>query len=476
MTARDVFFSDEASVCPGGWRPRRLARCPGEPLATVAAPGGSRQCAADRGRGKRTVTMRRWRKWLIIGGLVVVVVGGGIFNWYKKKNAPTEVSIAKVELEDVVAKVTANGKIQAEKKVDLAALVMGQVVNLAVREGDPVKTGDFLLQIDKTRATAQEAGSAAALSASQSQLDSARAALEQAQGDFTRADDNYRSGIIPVADLQHAQANLDTARAAYQTAVHQIEQSRAVLNASRDDLSKTTVRSPIDGTVTTLRIKAGEVTVVGTMNNAGTQLMTISDMSTVQAVLMVDETDTPSIALGQKAVLTLDSYPDRRFDGVVTEVGSSPIARDDVELAGLITTSDAINFKVRVKLLDPPPSIRPGFSVTADIITGTRSKVPAIPLAAVVIRDSPKGEKDAIGRLKTEQGVYTVVDGKVGFVLVTTGITGELQVEVTEGLEPGTEVVTGPFKTLRTIKEGDRVKAMSEEQRKKQEAGEAGAS
>jgi HlyD family secretion protein len=420
--------------------------------------------------------MRRWRRWLIFGGLAVILAGGGTYKWYQGKHAPTEVSVAKVALEDVVAKVTANGKIQAEKKVDLAALVMGQVVNLAVREGDPVKTGDFLLQIDKTHATAEEAGSAAALSASQSQLDSARAALEQAQGDFIRAEDNYHSGIIPVADFQHAQAALDTARAAYQTAKHQIEQSRAVLNASRDDLSKTTVRSPIDGIITALRIKAGEVTVVGTMNNPGTQLMTISDMTTVQAVLMVDETDTPSIALDQKAVLTLDSYPDRRFDGVVTEIGNSPIAKDDVELAGLTTTSDAINFKVRVKLLDPPPSIRPGFSVTADIITGNRLKVPAIPLAAVVIRDSPKGEKDTTGRLKTEQGVYTVVGGKVGFVPVKTGLSGELQIEVTEGLKPGVEVVTGPFKTLRTIKEGDRVRPMSEERRKALEAGEAAAS
>ncbi|MFI5041992.1 MAG: efflux RND transporter periplasmic adaptor subunit [Acidimicrobiales bacterium] len=420
--------------------------------------------------------MRRRRIWLILGGLFVVLLGVGSYSWYQKKHAPTEVAVAKVALEDVVAKVTANGKIQAEKKVDLAALVMGQVVNLAIREGDPVKTGDFLLQIDKTRAKAGEAGSVAALSASQSQLDSARATLEQAQGDFKRADDNYRSGIIPEADIQHAQATLDTARAGYQVAVHQIEQSRAVLDASRDDLSKTTVRSPIDGIITALRIKAGEVTVVGTMNNAGTQLMTISDMTTVQAVLMVDETDTPSIALGQKAVLTLDSYAGRPFDGVVTEVGSSPIAKDDVELAGLTTTSDAINFKVRVKLLDPPPSIRPGFSVTADIITGTRSKVTAIPLAAVVIRDSPKGEKDATGRLKTEQGVFTVVGGKVHFVLVKTGLSGELQVEVTDGLKPGTDVVTGPFKTLRTIKEGDRVKPMSEERRKALEAGEASAS
>jgi len=419
--------------------------------------------------------MRR-RMWLVLGGVAVVVVGGGAFLNDQKKHAPTEVSVAKVTLEDVVAKVTANGKIQAEKKVDMAALVMGQIVNLAVREGDPVKSGDFLLQIDKTHAAAEEAGSAAALSASQSQLDSARAALEQAQGDFARAEENYRSGIIPVADFQHAQAALNTARAAYQTAQHQIEQSRAVLNASRDDLSKTTVRSPIDGTITALRIKAGEVTVVGTMNNPGTQLMTISDMSTVQAVLMVDETDTPAIALGQKAVLTLDSYPDRRFAGVVTEIGSSPIAKDDVELAGLTTTSDAINFKVRVKLLDPPPSIRPGFSVTADIITGTRSKVPAVPLAAVVVRDSPKGEKDATGRTRTEQGVYTLSAGKVRFVQVKTGLSGELQVEVTDGLNAGVEVVTGPFKTLRTIKDGDRVKAMSEERRKAMEAADAATS
>ncbi len=422
------------------------------------------------------MTKRRWRRWLILGGLALLLVGGLSYSSYRKKHAPTEVSVAKVVLDDVVAKVTANGKIQAERKVDLAALVMGQVVNLTVREGDPVRTGDFLLQIDKTRATAQEAGSAAALSASQSQLDSARAALEQAQGDFKRAEENFRSGILPEADLQHAKAALDTARATYQTAVHQIEQSRAALNASRDDLSKTTVRSPIDGVITALRIKAGEVTVVGTMNNPGTQLMTISDMTTVQAVLMVDETDTPAIALGQKAVLTLDSYADRHFDGVVTEVGSSPIARDDVELAGLATTSDAINFKVRVKLLDPPPSIRPGFSVTADIVTGTRSKAPAIPLAAVVIRDAPEGEKDATGRLRTEQGVYAVRDGKVSFVPVKTGLSGDLQIEVTEGLKPGDEVVTGPFKTLRTIKEGDKVTPMSEEKRKATEAGEAAAS
>jgi HlyD family secretion protein len=194
--------------------------------------------------------------------------------------------------------------------------------------------------------------------------------------------------------------------------------------------------------------------------------MTISDMATVQAVLMVDETDMPSIDVGQKAILTLDSYPGRRFDGVVTEVGHSPIQKDDTELQGLITTTEAINFKVKAKILDPPATIRPGFSVTADIVTGTKLKVPTIPLAAVVIRDSPTAEKDASGRIKTEEGAYTVVDGKVRFAPIKTGLAGELDVEVENGLKEGEQIVSGPFKTLRTIKEGDRVREMNEERKK----------
>jgi HlyD family secretion protein len=348
---------------------------------------------------------------------------------------------------------------------------MGQIVNLVVREGDRVKEGDFLLQIDKKRADAEEAGSAAAVLASRADLDSARAAMDQASKDLERARKNHEAGIVPDADYQRAQSSYDGTRGAYQAAEQRIEQNRAIVNANHDTVTKSTVRSPISGIVTTLRVKAGEVTVLGTMNNPGTQLMTVSDMSTVQAVLMVDETDTPNIAVGQKAMLTLDSYPGRKFDGVVTEVGHSPIQKDDSELQGLITTTEAINFKVKVKIFEPPPSIRPGFSVTADIITGTKSKVPTIPIAAVVIRDSPKGDKDASGRVKTEEGVYTVADGKVRFAPIKTGLTGELDIEVENGLKDGETVISGPFKTLRTIKEGDKVKAMSEEKKKAMESG-----
>jgi len=405
----------------------------------------------------------------------VLVLGGGV-AYSRNRSKATPVLTAKVATQDIVSKVTANGKIQAENKVEMSALVQGQVVNLAVREGDKVKKGDFLLQIDRNRAAAEEAGSSAALKASLSDRDSAKETTAQAERDFDRARRNYDARITSEADYQRAQSGLETARSAFGAAQNRVDQMRAGLSANRDTLSKTTVRAPIDGIVTTLRVKAGEVTVIGTMNNPGTQLLTVSDMSTVEAVLMVDETDTPTVQVGQKAVLNIDAYPGRTFDGLVTEVGNSPILKDDPDLQGLTTTSDAINFKVKVKVQAPPPTIRPGFSVTADIITGVKEKVAAVPLAAVIVRDSPKGEKNEAGKLRTEQGVYALRDGKAAFAPIKTGITGELMVEVVSGVPAGEEIVTGPFKALREIKDGDRVKKMSEKEKKAAEGQGAGTS
>ncbi|HKB69442.1 MAG TPA: efflux RND transporter periplasmic adaptor subunit [Thermoanaerobaculia bacterium] len=398
------------------------------------------------------------RGWKIAIGVAVVVLAlVALGKMQAAKAKIPRVTVAKVERQDIVSKVTANGKVQAEKKVDLSALVMGQIVNLAVREGDHVAKGDFLLQIDKNQAAAGEAGSAAALAASFSDRDSAKATMEQARRDYERARKNYQEKILAEADFQKAKSTLDTATANYQAAQNRIDQSKANLNASRDTLSKTTVRAPLSGVVTALPIKEGEVTVIGTMNNAGTQLMTVSDMSTVEAVMMVDETDVPNVKVGQKALVNIDAYPNHPFDGIVTEVGSSPILPNDPDLQGLTTTSDAINFKVRIKVLQPPDTIRPGFSVTSDIITGTKPSVLTIPLAAVVVRDSPKAEKTATGKVKTEEGVYVIDKGKVKFVPIQTGLSGELSVEVKTGLDAGRQIITGPFKALRTIKDGDKV-------------------
>jgi len=414
---------------------------------------------------------RGWKIAIVLAVIVIALIGLGKMQSAKAKIP--RVTVAKVERQDIVSKVTANGKVQAEKKVALSALVMGQIVNLAVREGDRVKKGDFLLQIDKNQAAAGEAGSAAALAASLSDRDSARATMEQARRDFDRAKKNFEAKILSEADYQKAKSTLDTATAAFQATQNRIDQGRANLNGSRDTLSKTTVRAPLDGVITALPIKQGEVTVIGTMNNAGTQLMTISDMSTVEAVMMVDETDVPNVKVGQKAIVNVDAYPNHPFDGIVTEVGSSPILPNDPDLQGLTTTSDAINFKVRIKVLQPPDTIRPGFSVTADVITGTKPSVLTIPLSAVVVRDSPKGEKTASGKVKTEEGVYLYQQMKVKFLPIQTGLSGELSIEVKNGLDAGQQVVTGPFKALRTIKDGDKVMI---EKEKKGGPGQAGGS
>jgi len=420
----------------------------------------------------------RWTKkrvvLLAVAAIVLLAAGGAAYS--RQRGKAVAVLAARVETQDIVSKVTANGKIQAENKVEMSALVMGQIVNLAVREGDAVKKGDFLLQIDRNRAAAEEAGSNAALRASLADRDTARATMEQAERDFERTRRNYEARITSEAEFQKARSGLETSRSTFEAAQNRVDQMRAGLNANRDTLSKTTVRAPIDGVVTTLRVKAGEVTVIGTMNNPGTQLLTISDMSTVEAVLMVDETDTPTVQVGQKTLLAIDAYPGRPFEGLVTEVGNSPILRDDPDLQGLTTTSDAINFKVKAKVVMPPPGIRPGFSVTADIITGTKPKVPAVPLAAVVVRDSPRGERTEAGKLKTEEGVYALREDKAVFTPVKTGISGELMVEVLTGVKPGEEIITGPFKALRQIKDGDRVKRMSEKERKAAEGEGAGTS
>ena len=403
------------------------------------------------------------KKWKILIGVAVAVVIGVVLMGSirgRDKNVP-KVTTAKVEKVDLVAKVTANGKIQAHTKVDLSALVMGQIVNLAVKEGDQVKKGALLLQIDKAQLAAAAQGSEASLAAMRHDLDAARANAAQAQLDFQRAKQNYDAHILAEADYQKAKSTLDTAQATLAATDQRMHQSMANLAASRDSLSKTTVVAPISGIVTALPVKEGEVTVIGTMNNAGTQLMTISDMSEVEAVMMVDETSVPQVKLGQTATLNVDAYPGKTFKGTVTEVGSSPIQKNDPDLLSLTQNSEAINFKVRIRMDDPPPTIRPGFSVTADIVTGRKDATTAIPIQALVVRDVPakKGEKakPATTRAATEEGVYLVKNGKLDFAKVETGIAGELMIEVKNGVKSGDEIVTGPFKTLRQVKEGDKV-------------------
>lgn len=397
--------------------------------------------------------MKRRTK-IIIAVAVFIVAAAVILGFASGRNKDvTEVTIAKVERTDLTSKVSANGRIDAKRKVDLSANVMGQIVNLAVREGDSVKKGDFLLQIDQRQLAASAQGAAASLEALFADRDAARANAAEAQRVFERAQKNYADRIIPLAELDRARTGLEAARATVSAIERRIDQARANLAAARDTLSKTTIVAPMDGIVTALPVEEGEVAVIGTMNNPGTVLLTIADMSIVEAVMEVDETDVPSVKVGQRATVTIDAYPNKTFTGLVTEVGSSPMNRQAAQ-----SGAEAVNFEVKIQLENPPEGIRPGFSASADIVTGTRQKSIAVPIQALVVREKP----GTTGKPQDEEGVFLQENGVAKFVPVTTGLSGESNIEIVSGLKEGQEIVTGPFKALREIKDGSKVRKQEE--------------
>ncbi|HEX6179157.1 MAG TPA: efflux RND transporter periplasmic adaptor subunit [Thermoanaerobaculia bacterium] len=395
------------------------------------------------------------RTRIIIAVVAIVLAAAVVFGFASRRNKDvTEVAIAKVERSDLTSKVSANGRIDAKRKVDLSANVMGQIVNLAVREGDAVKKGTFLLQIDQRQLAASAQGAAASLEALFADRDASRANAAEAQRIFERAQKNFGDRIIPLAELDRARTALDAARANVSAIERRIDQARANLAAARDTLSKTTIEAPMDGIVTALPVEEGEVAVIGTMNNPGTILLTIADMSVVEAVMEVDETDIPNVKVGQQATVTIDAYPNKTFTGLVTEVGSSPINQQAAQ-----SGAEAVNFEVKIQLNDPPQGVRPGFSASADIITGTRQKAVAVPIQALVVREKPGA---AAGKPEDEEGVFINDNGVAKFVPITTGLSGESNIEVVTGLKEGQEIVTGPFRALREIKDGSKVKKQEE--------------
>ncbi|HET7437332.1 MAG TPA: efflux RND transporter periplasmic adaptor subunit [Thermoanaerobaculia bacterium] len=410
--------------------------------------------------------MKRSTKIIIV--VVVLLVAAGLILGFKARQGKdvTAVTFGKAERMDITSKVSANGQIDAKRKVDLSANVMGQIVNLAVREGDTVKKGDFLLQIDQKQLAASAQGAAASMRALLSDLDAARANALEAQRNADRAKKNYDEKIIPLAEYDRTRTTVDSTRANVAALEQRIAQGRANLAAAEDTLSKTTMRAPMDGIITALPVEEGEVAVIGTMNNPGTKLLTVADMSVVEAVMEVDETDIPNVKVGQHASVTIDAYPNKTFGGVVTEVGSSPIAKNGLGAA----SGEAINFEVKIQLENPPAGVRPGFSASADIITGTAVQAVSIPLQALVVREKEGAPKKG-AKPEDEEGVYINDNGVAKFVAVKTGLSGDSNIEVTNGLKAGQQIVTGPFRALRDIKDGSKVKELKEKKDDKEKKG-----
>ena len=435
--------------------------------------------------------MSRKKKILIGVGIAVVLAAIVVANIAFKRTEGVTVNAEKVEKRRLESIVTASGKIQPKRSVNISADTSGRVTELAVNEGDRVKKGQFLLQIDprnlRTRVESGEASLRAARSTAeqlQIALDGARAALKQAEDNYRRQVELSKGGLTTREQLERAenelkmrQADLRSQEQQVQTQKLRMEQERASLDSARYDLNKVRIESPIDGIVTRRNIEAGETAVVGTMNNPGTVLLTIADMSVIETEVDVDETDIPAVQLGQTAKVTIDALPGKTFTAKVTEIGNSP-----VQATGQ-TATQATNFKVVLTIDGEIPEVRPGFTCTAEVTTAVREDAISVPIQALAVRELTYDEKGQIVRpkkderrgrsaipsasaqelpkghtRKEEEGVFLVRGTTIEFVPVKTGIAGDKYFEVLSGLKEGDQVVTGPFASVRNLADGDSIK------------------
>ncbi len=431
------------------------------------------------------------RKKLLIGIGTLVVLGGLAYaNSAWRRTPATEVTVEKIAKHDLEAIVSASGKVQPARQVNISAETMGRVVSLSVVEGQEVKVGQPLLEIDprnlETAVQNREASIATAratLEQTRTQIDNSRTALQQARDTLRRSEEMWTAGLISRDQLDRdrnsvkmRETDLTISEQSVRTQEQRIRQEQTNLQSAQNDLSKVRMVSPINGIVTRRNIELGETAVVGTMNNAGTVLLEIADMGIIETEIEVDETDIPYIRVGQPARITIDALPNQTFPGRVTEVGNSPI-----QATGAAATGRATNFMVVVTIEGQVPNVRPGFTCTAEITTATKSAALGVPIQAMTVRElvvdsqgkivpqpvpadgTPAAAVPAPAELppgqtrKEFEGVFVMRNGRSVFVPVTTGIAGERFFEVLSGLEEGDEVITGPFASVRSLREGEAV-------------------
>jgi HlyD family secretion protein len=448
------------------------------------------------------------KKVLLIALAVVVTAGLVGFMVYKQQSGYTKVLTAKLVKQDLATVVSGTGQIKPTTYVNVGANVMGRVTHFYVKEGDKVKRGETVATIENVQQTANVAGQEAAISAAKTDIASyiaaektaeanvehAKADLEQKKLDWDRAQSLFQAGILAKQDFDAKKAAYDTDVASLDQAVAGLNQAKAqtdsarghlgtqvaTLRANQDMLNKTIAVAPFDGIVTNMPVKEGETVVTGIQNTAGSTLMTLADMSVITAEVKVDETDIVNIQIGQPADVTVDAIPGKIFKGHVTLVGDQALLRSTGVATSQSTTGteEAKDFKVVVTLDTQSNELRPGLSTTAKITTARKSNVLALPIQALTMyAPPPPGSKD--GKVEAaststpsattpaKQGVFVIEKDAHGkqrakFVPVTTGITGATDIEVLTGLGPGQEVVTGPYKTLRVLKDGALLKKDTE--------------
>jgi HlyD family secretion protein len=413
---------------------------------------------------------RRSRIWLIAGASVLALGGAVAFRINQKKNAATEVRLEPVSRRDLVSSVTASGKIEAKTAVDISADITGRIIDIAVREGDLVKRGQFLLQIDPAQYQAAVARAQGVVSSTEATLIQTRATRDQAQRAWNRARQLTQLGenLIAPEAAEQAQTGYDVAEANYQATKAQLEQARASLQEAKDNLAKTRLTSPIAGRVVRLAVEEGEVAVPGTFSRETGLLMTIADLSVILAKVQVDETDVVRLSQSDSVEVTIDAYPDTTFWGRVTEVSHSAKLTATETASG--STDRAVDFDVEITLNNPPEDIRPDLSCTARIITDTRDRALSIPIIALTVRDHEKvpNESEAAAlqrdtlrdrfKKREAEGVFVVRDGIATFRPVKTGVAGDEYFEVIDGLREGETIVGGTYQAIRDLKDGAKVR------------------
>ncbi len=402
--------------------------------------------------------MKKNTKRLLIFWVVILIIGLIIIlNLISQREKSVKVTAETVKRTNLTAVVSASGEIKPKKNINISAHIPGRIVKIGVKEGQEVKAGDFLLKLDSTQYEANAERDRAMILSYRAELIKAEATLKKSQNDYDRQKKLYDNQLSSREQLEQAKAQFDIAQATYKSITYQIEQGQASLKSTLDNLSKTEYASPIDGVITSLRVEEGEVAMIGTMNNPGTVLMTIADLSVMEVEVEVDETDVVGVQMDQVANIRVDAFPNQIFKGRVTEIGSSALQR----LTAAASTQESKDFKVVITLDNPSKLIKPGLSASADIITAEKKNVLAVPISALVVREkkaegAAPAEKDK--KASEEEGVYVIEDGRAKFVPVKKGIMGELMIEIVSGLNDGQEIVAGPYDSLRQLKDGTLVK------------------
>ena len=401
-----------------------------------------------------------------IGVVLVALILMALLGGSKENIIPVQVE--KVIKRNITQTVSATGTIDSEFKVDITPEVTGEIVKLPVKEGDKVKKGDLLIQINAKQYEANKESAEANLEAAKSNAAMRKAELENLQAQYERTKELYNKNLSSDAEFQAAKSSYESSKASYQGAMANVSQSEASLKGMEDQLSKTTILSPMDGTVTKLNVELGE-RVLGSFYSQGTNIMTVSDLNNMEAIADVDENDVVLVAIGDTARIKVDAFGDKIFKGLVKEIGNSAIS------TGTGTQEQVVNFEVKIKLTDLDPKLRPGMSCNADIETETKDNVLSVPIQSVTARTNIKGPGENAEandgnpnqnakktQEKVKEIVFVVKNNKAKSVEVETGISNNNYIEVKSGLSGGEEVVSGSYRAIsRELNDGANVRVES---------------